>query len=98
MTVLVVGATGALGRLVVEEAIGQGHSVRALVRSAAKARRIPSTAQVVQGEVTRPETLTAAVDGTGAIVFTLGSDGAGKAGAENVDYGGVRNVLGVLGS
>ncbi len=33
-----------------------------------------------------------------AVVFTHGSDGAGKAGAESVDYGGVRNVLGALGS
>jgi NAD(P)-dependent dehydrogenase (short-subunit alcohol dehydrogenase family) len=31
MTVLVVGATGSIGRLVVEEAIKQGHAVRALV-------------------------------------------------------------------
>jgi hypothetical protein len=31
-------------------------------------------------------------------VFTLGSDGAGKVGAERVDYGGVRNVLRALGS
>jgi len=98
MTVLVVGATGSIGRLVVEEAIGHGHTVRALVRSAAKARRLPSTAQVVHGDVTRPETLTAAIDGIDGIVFTLGSDGAGKTGAENVDYGGVRNALGAIGS
>jgi nucleoside-diphosphate-sugar epimerase len=30
MTVLVVGATGSIGRLVVEEAIRQGYAVRAL--------------------------------------------------------------------
>ncbi|HTO75109.1 MAG TPA: NmrA family NAD(P)-binding protein [Thermoanaerobaculia bacterium] len=33
-TVLVVGATGSIGRLVVEEAARQGHVVRALVRDA----------------------------------------------------------------
>ena len=31
-----------------------------------------------------------------AITFTHGSDGGGKAGAERVDYGGVRNVLAAL--
>jgi uncharacterized protein YbjT (DUF2867 family) len=31
-------------------------------------------------------------------VFTHGTDGGGKAGAEAVDYGGVRNVLDALGS
>ena len=53
---------------------------------------------MISGDVTRPETLTAAVDGIDAIVFTLGSDGAGKVGAESVDYAGVRNILRALGS
>ena len=98
MTVLVVGATGSIGRLVVDEALRQGHVVRALVRSADKARELPREAQVVLGDVTRPETLHGAVDGIDAVVFTLGSDGAGKVGAESVDYRGVRNVLAALGS
>ena len=98
LTVLVVGATGSIGRLVVEEAINRGHNVRALVRSKDKARRLPAQAQLVVGDVTRPETLHDAVEGVDAIVSTLGSDGMGKVGAENVDYGGVRNVLTALGS
>src|SRR5271167_1671305 len=97
-TVLVVGATGSIGHLVVEEAVRQGYVVRALVRTPSKARRFPTQVEVISGDVTRPETLTAAVDGIDAIVFTLGSDGARKVGAETVDYGGVRNVLAALGS
>jgi uncharacterized protein YbjT (DUF2867 family) len=97
-TVLVVGATGSIGRLVVEEAVRQGHVVRALVRTPSKARKFPAQVEVISGDVTRPETLTTAVDGIDAIVFTLGSDGAGKVGAETVDYGGVRNILAALGS
>ena len=97
MTVLVVGATGSIGHLVVEEAIRQGCTVRALVRSRGKAA-LPTEVQVVVADVTRPETLSGAVDGVDAVVFTLGSDGAGKVGAENVDYGGVRNVLRALGN
>ena len=98
LTVLVVGATGSIGRLVVEEALVQGHAVRALVRNAAKARQISSKAQVVAGDVTKPDTLEAAVEGVDAIVLTLGADGQGRAGAEQVSYGGVRNVLAALGS
>ena len=60
--------------------------------------RLPREAQVVLGDVTRPDTLAGAVEGVDAIVFTLGSDGAGKVGAESVDYGGVRNILAALGS
>jgi len=97
MNVLVVGATGSIGRLVVDEAIRQGHAVRALVRTAGKGRQLPREAQMIIGDVTRPDTLVAAVADVEAIVFTLGSDN-GKVGAENVDYGGVRNVLRALGS
>ena len=36
ITVLVVGATGSIGRLVVDEAIRQGHAVRALALEVAQ--------------------------------------------------------------
>lgn len=98
MTVLVVGATGSIGRLVVNEAIRDGHTVRALVRSRGKGDQLPRGVQAVIGDVTRPDTLSTAVEGADAVVFTLGSDGEGKVGAESVDYGGVRNVLQALGS
>jgi uncharacterized protein YbjT (DUF2867 family) len=97
-TVLVVGSTGSIGHLVVEEAVRQGYVVRALVRTQSKARRFPAEVEVIPGDVTRPKTLNAAVAGVDAIVFTLGSDGKGKVGAETVDYGGVRNILRALGS
>ena len=89
LTVLVVGATGSIGRLVVEEAVRKGHAVRALAREPRQVRRLLPDVEVVAGDLTRPDTLTAAVDGVDAIVFTHGSDGGGKAGAEEVDYGGV---------
>ena len=96
MTILVVGATGSIGSLVVDEAIQKGHSVRALVRSPEKARQLPARAEAVIGDLTRPDTIGAAVQGVDALVFTHGSDGGGKLGSETVDYGGVRNVLAAL--
>jgi uncharacterized protein YbjT (DUF2867 family) len=98
LTILVVGATGSIGSLVVEEAIRQGHAVRALVRTASKGRQLSRGAETVIGDLTRPKTLSAAVAGINAIVFTHGSDGGGKTTSESVDYGGVRNILGALGS
>jgi uncharacterized protein YbjT (DUF2867 family) len=68
------------------------------VRKSSKKDRLPRDVQIVTGDVTRPDTLSPAVDGVDAVVFTLGSDGAGKVGAESIDYGGVRNVLRALGS
>jgi NAD(P)-dependent dehydrogenase (short-subunit alcohol dehydrogenase family) len=92
-SVLVVGATGSIGGLVVEESIRQGYPTRALVRNPDKSRRLRAEADIVVGDVTRPEMLPAAVAGIDAVVFTLGSGGAGKIGTQTVDYGGVRNVL-----
>ncbi len=97
LTVLVVGATGSIGRLVVAEAVKKGHAVRALARDPEKARRLFPDVNVVVGDLTRADTLTAAVDRVDAIVFTHGSDDGDKAGAERVDYGGVRSVLAALG-
>lgn len=97
-TVLVVGATGSVGRLVVAEAMAAGFSTRALVRDEAKARQVlPAGAEIIVGDVTQPATLAAAVDGVDAVVLTLGADGGGAAGAETVSYGGVRNVLAAIG-
>jgi len=97
LTVLVVGATGSIGRLAVTEAIARGHTVRALVRDRAKgAQLLPADAELVVGDVTRPETLPEVVTGTDAIVLTLGSFGTGASSPETVDYAGVRNVLTAL--
>ena len=94
--VLVVGATGSIGKHVVDVALSYGYQVRALARSKDKARRIPNQVEVAIGDLTRPETLAAAVQDVDAIVFTHGSDGYGKEGSESVDYGGVRNIVTAL--
>jgi len=97
LTVLAVGATGSIGRHVVTEAAAAGHRVRALLRSHDRAALLPAGTVVVIGDVTRPETLTAALEGVDAVVITLGTDGQGKVGARTVDYEGVRNVLAAIG-
>ncbi|MFP3606432.1 SDR family oxidoreductase [Paraburkholderia sp. SIMBA_053] len=97
-TVLVVGATGSIGRLLVAEALRQGYAVRALIRDEAKARRfLPRGAQLIVGEVTSQDDLPRAVEAVDAIVFTLGAGSVRGEQAEAVDYGGVRNVLTALG-
>lgn len=94
LTVLVVGATGSIGRLAVAEAIDRGHTVRALVRPG-RADGVPDGATLVEGDLTDAGTLTDAVDGIDAVVFTHGSHG-GAAAAEAVDYGAVANTLTAL--
>lgn len=92
LTVLCVGATGSIGRDVVEEASRRGFAVRALVRSRARAAGMPARTQLVVGDLTQMESLREAVVGVDAVVFTHGADG-GKDENRAIDYGGVRNVL-----
>lgn len=95
-TVLIVGATGSIGRHAVAEAIRQGYRVRALVRDASRARRLPEQAELVVGDLTRPATLATAVDGVDAIIFTHGST-TREADVRDIDYAGVANILTALG-
>lgn len=92
LTVLVVGATGSIGRHVVATSVAAGHTTRALARNASRARGLDPAAEVVIGDLTDASTLTAAVDGIDAVVFTHGDNSNGEA----VNYGAVRNVLQVL--
>jgi uncharacterized protein YbjT (DUF2867 family) len=95
-TVLIVGATGSIGRYAVAEALQQGYAVRALVRDRARAARIlPEGVDLVIGDLTRPDTLGQAVDAVGAIVFTHGSTTSERDVRDN-DYTGVANVLKAL--
>ncbi|MCK9489781.1 MAG: SDR family oxidoreductase [Xanthomonadales bacterium] len=90
--ILVVGATGSVGRLVVADALDAGYRVRALVRDRARAERLlPSQATLVVGDLTDPASLPALVGGIDGIVFTHGA--SGETAAREVNYGGVRNIL-----
>ena len=62
MTILVTGATGNVGRQVVEQLTKRGADVRALVRDPAKAN-FPTGVPVVQGDLLDVDSLRAAFDG-----------------------------------
>src|SRR5579859_4237164 len=65
MTVLVTGATGRSGSAVVRELVRRQRPVRALVRSRARAAWLEALpgVEAVEGDMIRPETLGAALDG-----------------------------------
>ncbi|RST16656.1 NAD-dependent epimerase/dehydratase family protein [Streptomyces sp. WAC05374] len=62
MTVLVTGATGSVGRHVVERLVAEGATVRALTRNPATAG-LPDGVAVFEGDLTDPGTLRAALRG-----------------------------------
>lgn len=66
MTILVTGATGNVGRLVVDELLAAGVPVRALTVDPERAR-LPAEAEVVVGSLARPSTLPVALKGVSAV-------------------------------
>lgn len=94
-TVLVAGATGQTGQLIVRELLASGYEVRALVRDTTKARQtLGEKVDLVQGDIKDPATLTAAFAGTDAVISAVGARGAkGPDRPEAIDYQGVKNLV-----
>ncbi|GAA3187074.1 NmrA family NAD(P)-binding protein [Nonomuraea roseoviolacea] len=76
MTILVTGATGTVGRLVVEELVRAGRQVRALTRDLSRASALlPAGVEVVAGDLADPGSLVRAFDGvTAAHLITFAGD------------------------
>lgn len=75
LRLLVLGASGRTGRLVVEQALGHGHEVVGLVREPGALQAIPGRLSPVVGDVRDAATVSAAVKGCTAVVSCLGSRG-----------------------
>ncbi len=74
MTILVTGATGTVGRHVVDELIRDGRRVRALTRDPRRAN-LPAEAEVVAGDLTVTDSLVPVMDGVTAVhLITFGGD------------------------
>lgn len=71
-SLLVLGATGGTGRLIVAQALARGFAVRALVRSASKASGLEG-AELVVGDARDEVALGQALDGVDAVVSALGT-------------------------
>jgi uncharacterized protein YbjT (DUF2867 family) len=76
MNLVVLGATGRTGRLVVEQALAAGHTVTALVRSPKKLAMRNSNLRVVTGEATDTSAVSRALEGADAIISALGGSGS----------------------
>ncbi|WP_253886471.1 NAD(P)H-binding protein [Actinokineospora diospyrosa] len=74
MTILVSGATGNVGRPLVDQLLAAGHSVRALTRDPAKAG-LPADVELFQGNLADTASLAAAFAGvTAAHLISFGDD------------------------
>lgn len=76
MSVLVTGATGQLGRLVIDRLLARGASPAEVVAGARSPERasLPDGVRVVELDYDRPETLAPALDGVTTLVLVSGSE------------------------
>jgi len=92
--VMVVGATGRTGRLIVERLVARGVAVHAVVRDEAKGRALlaPGVKQFI-GDVRSSHTLIAPMTGVGAVIIANSGGAQRENSAELVDYFGTGNIL-----
>ena len=97
MKVLVAGATGQTGRNIVKQLVQKNISVRALVRNLEQAKTIlPPEAELVVGDVLKPETLKTAMSDCNALLCATGaSPSLDPTGPYQVDFQGTKNLVDV---
>ncbi|MBO3457271.1 NAD(P)H-binding protein [Aetokthonos hydrillicola Thurmond2011] len=95
MKAFVAGATGETGRRIVQELVARNIPVRALVRDIEKAKSIlPAGAELVEGDVLKPETLSAGVGDSTVILCATGAKPSfDPSGPYKIDYEGTKNLV-----
>ncbi|XWS20575.1 hypothetical protein CRYUN_Cryun31cG0114000 [Craigia yunnanensis] len=93
-TVLVVGATSRIGRIVVRKLMLRGYTVKALVREADQEEldMLPRSVEIVIGDVGEPSTLQAAVEGCNKIIYCATARSTITGDLYRVDHQGVLNL------
>ncbi len=94
MDLLLVGATGTLGRQVARRALDRGHRVRCLVRNEKKATFLKEWgAELVKGNLCKPETLAPALEGIEAVIDAATARASDSLSIKQVDWEGKVNLI-----
>lgn len=89
MKILIIGATGTLGRQVVRRAIDEGHEVRCLVRSRKRAAFLKEWgAELAGGDLCYPETVAEALVGVDAVIDAATARATDSLSIRQVDWEG----------
>lgn len=85
-TIVVYGASGSIGGLIVDEALERGHAVIGVSRSPDRLAVDHANFTPVQGDVTDVESFTAVTDGTDAVVISVQGSPEGDFAPENATH------------
>ncbi|PWA43129.1 high chlorophyll fluorescence phenotype [Artemisia annua] len=93
-TVLVIGATSRVGRIVVRKLMLRGYSVKALIRNADQEvmDMLPTSVKIVIGDVGDPAALRSAVEGCNKIIYCATARSSITVDLNRVDHQGVYNL------
>jgi len=91
--IIVFGATGGTGRLVIEQALRKGYEVTAVARNTAALAIRHERLEIVKGDVFQPHTFEGAIAGKDAVVSCLGIQNREPT---TVYSEGVNNILSVM--
>ncbi|CAM2069224.1 SDR family oxidoreductase [Sulfidibacter corallicola] len=86
MNVFIIGATGTIGRQLVNQALNKGHSVTAFVRNPSKLDMEHVRLRIVAGDVMDPASLERALPGHDAVLVALGAGAKGQVRATGTSH------------
>jgi len=97
-TIVVFGARGKIGRMIVVEALDRGHSVIGVSRKPKKLRQEHDNFTAVEGDVTDPDSFRSLIAGADSIVISVGGNGKDNAPESSVQARAAATAVAVLGS
>lgn len=88
-TIAIFGASGHVGKIVVADALAQGHTVIAFVHNHPQITDHPQLT-IMQGDIHNPEDVSKAIDGSDAVISTLGSWGTPQ---KDIVSAAIKNII-----
>lgn len=72
MKIAILGSTGFVGKVLIHKAVAAGYQVKTLARNPEKLENLSDRIEIIQGNVFDPLAIEATIDGTEAVLSTIG--------------------------
>lgn len=92
-TIVVYGATGSVGSLIVEEALDRGHAVVGVSRNPESMQIENTNFSTAQGDVTDSDSIVSTVEGADTVIIAVGGVGPGNTPEEAIAYRGANAYI-----